>query len=148
MQEIDRKILKILVEDGRIPFAEIARELQVSRAHVRERVQTLVEKGLIEKFTVIVNPEHIDKNISAFFDLEVDPLNIEEMARTLAEQPEVASLYIMSDTVSLHMHVLVNDLAALAQFSQAWIFSKPQIRRARSKLLLTRVKHRRGGPQL
>lgn len=148
MHELDRKILKMLVEDSRAPFAEIARELKVSRAHVRERVQRLVAEGLIEKFTVIVNPAHLDKYISAFFDLEVDPVNIEEIAHQLAEQPEVVSLYIMSNMANLHMHVLVNDMAALEHFSHTRIFGRPQIRRAHCKLLLTRVKHRRGGPRL
>lgn len=61
MDDKDRNILEILNEDGRASYTEIAEQLGVSEATVRNRVQKLRENGTIEKFTV----ETSDNQVSA-----------------------------------------------------------------------------------
>lgn len=148
MTPLDTKILGMLIKDGRATFADIARDLNVSRAHVRERVQKLIDDSVIEQFTAVVNPEKLGKAVSAFFDVQVKPANIQEVARNLAAQPEVVSLYIMNDMQSLHMHTLTEDMAILEQFSTINLFGKEAIRSVDCKTLMSRLKNRRGGPRL
>ena len=148
MTPLDTKILGLLIKDGRATFADIARDLKVSRAHVRERVQKLIDEGVIEQFTAVVNPEKLGKAVSAFFDVQVAPVNIQEIARELSAQPEVVSLYIMNDMQSLHMHTLTEDIAMLEQFSTNYLFGKEGVRNVDCKTLMTRLKNRRGGPRL
>ena len=119
MTPLDTKILGLLIKDGRASFAEIARTLKISRAHVRERVQKLIDDGVIEQFTAVVNPEKLGKAVSAFFDVEVAPQGIQEVARNLAAQPEVVSLYIMNDMQSLHMRGH-GDTGAVQRQSPVW----------------------------
>ena len=148
MSPLDTKILGLLIKDGRASFAEIARALKVSRAHVRERVQKLMDEGVIEQFTAVVNPEKLGKAVSAFFDVQVAPCGIQEVAHELAAQPEVVSLYIMNDMQSLHMHTLTEDMASLEQFSSNHLFGKEAVQRVDCKTLMSRLKNRRGGPRL
>lgn len=72
MNKIDASLLNILVKDGRASYADIARQLGISRAHARTRVQALVDSGVIELFSAVVNPEKLGKVISTFIDLKVD----------------------------------------------------------------------------
>ena len=148
MSPLDTKILGLLIKDGRASFAEIARALKVSRAHVRERVQKLIDDGVIEQFTAVVNPEKLGKAVSAFFDVKVSPQGIEQVARDLAEQLEVVSLYIMNDMHSLHMHTLTEDIGQLEQFGAKHLFGKEAVRSVDCKTLMSRLKNRRGGPRL
>lgn len=148
MTDLDQKILQILIDDGRRSFADIARELGISRVHVRDRVQKLITAGVIEKFTLIVNPDKIGSTVSAFFDVEVDPQGIEAIAEDLARQPEVRSLYIMSDMSSLHIHTLTEDSKALEAFAHRNLFSRKHIVKVNCKTLLSRIKNRRGGPRI
>ena len=148
MTPLDTKILGLLIKDGRATFADIARDLNVSRAHVRERVQKLIDEGVIEQFTAVVNPEKLGKAVSAFFDVQVAPANIQEVAQNLAAQPEVVSLYIMNDMQSLHMHTLTKDMAMLEQFSTNHLLGKEAVRNVDCKTLMSRLKNRRGGPRL
>ncbi len=148
MNEMDQKILDMLIEDGRMSFADIARELSVSRVHARDRVQRLMDEGIIEKFTVVLNPEKIGTTVSAFFDVEVEPQGIEMIAEDLARQPEVRSLYIMSDMASLHIHTLTKDNLALEDFARRNLLSRRHIVKVNCKMLLTRVKNRRGGARI
>lgn len=66
MDSIDKKILDLLIGNGRISYVDIGKELNLSRVAIRERVNNLQEKGIIERFTVVVNSEKIGKNVSAF----------------------------------------------------------------------------------
>lgn len=148
MSPLDTRILGLLIKDGRATFAHIARDLNVSRAHVRERVNKLIEEGVIEQFTAVVNPEKLGKAVSAFFDVKVAPHGITRIAEELAAQQEVVSLYVMNDMQSLHMHTLTKDMAQLEQFSAKCLFGREAVRSVDCKTLMTRLKNRRGGPRL
>lgn len=148
MNKLDTEIVSLLIKQGRMSFAEIARRLGVTRAHVRDRVQMLQDEGVIEQFTTVINPEKLGKTVSTFLDIKVAPQGIEQVAADLADQPEIASLYIMSDMKSLHVHALTDTYDRLHEFVRREIFSREHVLSVESLTLLKRVKNRRGGPRL
>ncbi len=148
MNKVDPALLNILIKDGRASFADIARQLGISRAHARTRVQALVDSGVIELFSAVVNPEKLGKVISTFIDLKVAPHAMNSLPQELADCPEVVSLYIMSDLQSLHIHTLTDSYESFDRFVRERIFNRPEILAAECKSLLTRVKNRRGGARL
>lgn len=129
-------------------FAEIARELNISRVYARSRVKALVEDGIIEKFTAVTNPEKLGKMVSTFVDLKVAPEHIEKIAAELSSLPEVVSLYIMSDLQSLHIHTLTDSHDVFSDFVHQYLFGRPEIISVQSHTLLKRIKNRRGGARL
>ncbi|MBL7089397.1 Lrp/AsnC family transcriptional regulator [Acidovorax sp.] len=148
MNATDAALLNILIKDGRASFADIARQLGISRAHARTRVQSLVDSGVIELFSAVINPEKLGKVISTFIDLRVAPAAMDTLSQELADCPEVVSLYIMSDLQSLHIHTLTNTYETFDRFVRERIFNRPEILSVDCKTLMTRVKHRRGGARL
>jgi len=148
MNKLDSALLNLLIKDARASFADIARQLNVSRAHARARVQALVASGVIEQFSAVVNPEKLGKVVSTFIDLRVAPAAIERIAEELASCPEVVSLYIMSDLQSLHIHTLTDSMASFDAFVREHVFNRPEILSVECKTLLSRVKNRRGGARL
>lgn len=148
MNKLDSALLNILVKDGRASFADIARQLGISRAHARGRVQALVDSGVIELFSAVVNPEKLGKVISTFIDLRVAPAALESVSQELADCPEVVSLYIMSDLQSLHIHTLTDSYETFDAFVRQRIFNRPEILSVDCKTLMSRVKNRRGGARL
>lgn len=148
MDTIDRGILDLLVEDCRMSFAEIGRRIGLSRSQVRDRVQVLLDEGVIEAFTAVVNPGKLGRPISAFLDARIRPDAIEDFCERLAAAPEVVSLYLMSDMQSLHIHTLTDTEADLDAFVSAHFFSRDGVLGIDCKQLLRRVKHRRGGPRV
>jgi DNA-binding Lrp family transcriptional regulator len=139
MNKTDSALLNILIKDGRTSYADIARQLNVSRAYARTRVNALVEEDIIEQFTVVVNPEKLGKVISTFVDVKARPQNIEVVARELAARPEV---------VSLHIHTLTDSYETFNEFVRTCLFERDDIISVESSALLKRVKHRRGGARL
>ena len=113
LDKIDKKIIEILSEDGRISYVDLAEKVGLSRVAVKDRIQSLMDKGIIEKFTIVVNSEKAGKQISAFFEVEVEPIRPQQVAQNLAANPNVASIYQMTGPSTLHMHVLVEDMKML-----------------------------------
>ncbi|WP_322520863.1 Lrp/AsnC family transcriptional regulator [Guyparkeria halophila] len=148
MNRLDTEIIGLLIKDGRLAYAEIARQLGVTRAHVRDRVQALLDGGSIEQFTAVIDPEKLGKSVSAFLDIKASPNAIEEVAQALADQPEVISLYIMSDMKSLHVHTLTDSSDSLLDFASRQIYGRAGIVSVECQTLLKRIKNRVGGPRL
>ncbi len=148
MEAIDERILELLIRNSRMSFAEIGRQLDISRAHARERVQHLVDSGVIEQFTAVVNPVKLGRGVSAFIDARISPQHIEAFCTELGAAPEVVSLYVMSDLQSLHIHTLTDTEAHLDAFVSRHFFSREGVLSIDCKTLLRRVKNRRGGPRV
>src|SRR3989344_1825890 len=62
----DIKILEILKADARLPIREIAKQTKIRPSTVHQRIQKLVESGVIEKFTIKLNDKEIGENFIVF----------------------------------------------------------------------------------
>jgi DNA-binding Lrp family transcriptional regulator len=148
IDKIDKKILAKLEQDGRMSYAEMGRKLDLTRVSIRERIVKLKKKGIIEKFTIIIDPEKVDRKLSAFFEIDVEPNHLDEVANKLAEEEKVYSLYLMTGASTLHMHSLLKDHDELEDFLIEKIYSEKGITRVRSNIILKRYKSREGGARI
>lgn len=144
VDEIDKKLLEELVEDGRASYVDLSQKVGISRVAVKDRINNLKEKGIIEKFTVVINSEKYGKTVSAFFEVDVEPYQFQEVAQNLADHPNVASIYQMTGPSTLHMHVLVEDFGKLENFINSELYSVQGITRVESSVILKRFKSRTG----
>jgi len=142
--EVDKKLLKELTENGRISYVELSEKVNLSRVAVKGRIDNLIKEGVIEKFSAIINSEKIGKNVSAFFDIDVTPMKLQTVAHSLADHPNVASVYQMTGPSTLHMHVLVEDFNQLEIFINNELYSVNGVTRVDSQVLLKRFKSRTG----
>lgn len=140
----DKKILQLLINNGRMSYVDIAKELGLSRVAIRERINQLIEDEVIEKFSVVVNSDKVGKKVSAFFEVDCEPTSLVSVAETLAENPKVASCYQMTGPSTLHMHVLVEDFEELEHFINEELYALKGITRVESHILLRRFKSRSG----
>jgi len=148
MDEVDKQILRVLEDNGRMSYAELGRRLDLTRVSIRERIVKLQKKGIIEKFTVVINPEKVDKKLSAFFEIDVEPNHLDEVANELAKEERVYSLYLMTGASTLHMHSLLKNQDELEDFLINKIYSQRGITRVKSNIILKRYKSREGGARL
>ncbi|NBJ71002.1 MULTISPECIES: Lrp/AsnC family transcriptional regulator [Bacillota] len=144
LDHIDKKLLAALTEDGRLSYVELAEKVGLSRVAVKDRIQNLKDKGVIEKFSVVINSEKFGKQVSAFFEVDVEPMQLQEVAQNLADNPQVASIYQMTGPSTLHMHVLVEDFQKLEVFINKELYSVSGITRVESSIILKRFKSRTG----
>ena len=76
MDDLDREILNILRRDARTPYTEIADSVGTSEGTVRNRVESLVEEGVIERFTVATRTGNVKSMIEVGVDVSVDTHDI------------------------------------------------------------------------
>lgn len=144
LDQIDRKLLSILLENARISYTDLAKEVGLSRVAVQSRIQTLIQEGVIENFTVVINPIKVGIEVSAFFDVGVEPSHLNDVALKLAEHPAVTSLYHMSGPSTLHMHGIFKDMKEMEEFLLKTLYATPGILRVDTEMLLKRYKSRMG----
>jgi len=92
IDQIDLKVLKMLQEDGRLPFTEMAGKLKLSESTIRKRVQSLQKKGVIKKFTIEIDPPKIGMNTIAIVGVDVDPTELLDVAQKLCRIREIRSV--------------------------------------------------------
>ncbi len=145
LDELDYKILELLTQDGRMSFADMGRSLSMSRVAVRERVNKLVDCGVIERFSIIVNPHKIGLRISVFFEIDVHPQKMQQVANNLSENQYVLSINQMTGPNTLHVHAALRDNAHLEEFLRKNIYSLSGINSVNSYVLLRGFKPKTGG---
>ena len=81
LDELDQKIIQLLIENARISYSDIGEETGISRVAVKARIQALEKRGVIEEYTTIINPQKISGAVSCYFEIETKP-------EYLAQYPE------------------------------------------------------------
>lgn len=140
MDDIDNRILEMLLENSRISYVDMGKELGLSRVAVRERVRNLQEQGIIQDFTITLNLEKMGKKVSAFFNIEVEPFYFETIAEELAGDPNVVSIYQMTGPSTLHVHAVLQDMKELERFIYRKLYSVKGINKVENQVLLRRFK--------
>jgi len=113
--DIDLQIISALKEDGRMPFAEIARRLGVSAGMVRQRYLQMVDDGVL-RVVPVTNVTVLGYNLMAMIGVSVDGDRLVETAHKIAAFEEVIYLVICTGTHDLLVEVLCRDSDHLLEF--------------------------------
>ena len=115
IDDIDRQIIATLKEDGRMPFAQIARRLGISPGMVRQRFHRLAQDGVLQVVPV-TNPTLMGYHMMALIGIRADGNRLREIARQLASFEEIIYLVICTGTYDILVEVICRDNAHLLQF--------------------------------
>ena len=135
LDQLDMRLLHLLMEDSKTPYAELARQLNLSRAAVTKRVNALVEKGVIERFTVYINPRKIRLDITILFELITTPAHVEEIMEVLGEKTEIGEVY-MTSTATIFAHGYFTDSVQLNEFLLQVLSKLPGLKEIKTHMIL------------
>lgn len=94
LDHLDKKILRMVAEDARVPFLEVARECNVSGAAIHQRIQKLSSLGILKGSQFIIDPEKIGYETCAYIGLYLkDPSKFDEVVEELRHIPEVVECH-------------------------------------------------------
>ena len=113
LDAIDRRILAMLEVDGRVPTAEIARAVGVSSPTVAERIARMRDTGLIQGFTVKLDPAGLGLNVSALVEFEPHSNADGAGLAAVVGHPAVRSCYKVTGPSMLVLLLQVEDGAEL-----------------------------------
>src|SRR5713226_2678034 len=94
LDDVDARILGILVEDGRRSFREVARRAGITTPTVQARVKRMMDEGLIRKISPIFDPSKFQDGLVFHLYLKVNSTEIEQIARKLESRSEVRGIYL------------------------------------------------------
>ena len=83
LDELDQKIIQLLIENSRISYSDIGEKTGISRVAVKARIQALEKKGVIEEYTTIINPQKISGAVSSYFEIEIKPDHLSQVTDIL-----------------------------------------------------------------
>lgn len=111
LDDTDLQILRLLVEDARRPFSEIADKVGVSPPTVSDRIDRLEELGVVRRFTVDVDQSQLDDGLSVLLEFQVEPGATSTIADDLAALNVVEHVFATAGgTVVAHATVPDGEL--------------------------------------
>ncbi|GGL51985.1 Lrp/AsnC family transcriptional regulator [Halocalculus aciditolerans] len=106
MDDLDRQLLNLFRRDARRPYTDIADELGVSEGTVRNRVDRLIDDGVIERFTIDTHTGNVKAMIEVSVAVDVDT---HEMGDRMADWDEVDFVWQVSGELDIVLVVDASD---------------------------------------
>ncbi len=139
LDETDLRIIEVLRKDGRVAFAQIAEQLNVSPGMIRLRYNRLVEQGYL-KVVAITNPLRMGYRTMAMIGIRVDGSKLLEVAEKIAKLEEVIYLIISSGRFDLFAEVVCRDHEDLLRFITEKLSTVDGVRESESFMHLKIIK--------
>lgn len=115
MDDIDRRILKVLQANADLPVAEVAEQVGLSASPCWRRIQKLEAEGIIERRVALLNPEKMNVGVTVFVAIRTsrhDEDWLRDFAAKVTRIPEVVELYRMSGEIDYMLRIVVPDIKA------------------------------------
>ncbi len=110
----DRRILELLAANGRISYAELARQVGLSGPATHERVGKLEASGAIRGYAALLTPEVVGLGVTAFIGIvQAADSEVDDIVTDLSELPEVDACYFLAGAESFLLKVRVPSIAEL-----------------------------------
>ena len=110
IDNLDKKILNILSKNARIPFKDVATECGVSRAAIHQRVQHMIEEGVIMGSSFNVNPKSLGYNTCTYVGINLDRGNMyKSVIEQLMQIPEVVECHFTTGPYTLLVKLYAQD---------------------------------------
>lgn len=139
LDEIDRRIIAILVRDARRTYAEVGAEVGLSAPAVKRRVDRLRAHDVIQGYAAVVNPVALGWTTEAFVHLFYgEKTSPQAIMDSVSAIPEVLAAYSITGDADALLHVQVQDTHHLETTLER-IRSHASIRSTRSEIVLSRL---------
>lgn len=140
---IDKKIIKRLIEDARIPILSIARNVGISGAAIHQRLKKLEKANLISGYKLTLNPKSLGYNTTAFISIYLnESATLSNVLKKLKEIPEILECYYTTGQFSLFIKILCKEHEDLLKVLDTKIKIIPGVNRFESFISLKEQMHR------
>ncbi len=110
LDKLDVQILKLIADDARIPFLEVARLCEVSGAAIHQRIQKLTNLGILKGSHFIIDPEKVGYDTCAFIGLNLkNPESFDQVVEQLKKMPEVVECHYTTGNYDLFIKIYAKN---------------------------------------
>ena len=135
LDNTDLCILRQLERDARISWRELGEAVHLSPTSAADRVRRLERQGVIEGYTVRVDPAALGRTVQAVVDVKLGSGNVEEFESRLAQRDEVTFAAYVTGTADYSINVACRGADGLDTFVR-WLRSEAGVASTETKLIL------------
>lgn len=139
LSPVDVRIIRLLQQDARGSLVKVAQSLDIPESTVRNRVNGLVRRGLIE-FAVVTNPLRLGYGVWAIIEIQVQPTKVRAVAKRLASLSQIHLVGIMTGGYDIYAGTLFRNNQELLNFITGPLATIPGIQRIATSQMLEVVK--------
>lgn len=144
LDEIDRRILRALIADGRTNNKQLAEKVGLSPSPCWQRVKRLEKNGTITGYSAMIDHKALGATETVIIEVTLDRHDDEalsEFGRAMASFPEVLEVYLTTGEYDYFIKVAVNGTAGYEKFLREKLYRIPGIRHSRSSFTLLCLKN-------
>jgi Lrp/AsnC family leucine-responsive transcriptional regulator len=144
LDDIDRRLLMALQQDGRLTVAELSEKVGLSASPCHRRVKLLEERGIIERYVAVINQRSVGLPVSVFVSIKLESQRedaLAKFAKAIAPWPEILECYLMTGPRDYLLRVVVADLAAYEKFLKTKLTRLSGLSSIESSFALEQVKY-------
>jgi DNA-binding Lrp family transcriptional regulator len=149
LDAVDRAILGLLQEDGRIANVDLAEAVHLSPSACLRRVRRLEESGRIDRYVALVDPAAVGLGTDVFVEITLtgqDEATLEGFEVAVSERPEIMSCHLMAGQFDYLVHVVVRDVADYEVLHRTHLAQLPGVARMVSSFALRPICNRTAYP--
>lgn len=139
----DRRILRILQGEGRIPNAALAEKVGLAASPCLRRLKALEEDGIIEGYRALVNRKALGFEVEAYVFIKLEqsePGWRTRLVDRLKGYEEVISCQALAGEVDIIAHVVARDIESFGEFTMNRLLPLPGVADVRSSFVLSTIK--------
>ncbi len=149
IDEIDRRILSVLQEDGRITNQDLADRVGLSPSPCLRRVRHLESAGIVSHYVALLNPAAVGLSVTAFVRIRLgaqDDAQLERFETAIAHFSEVMECYLMTGDSDYQLRLQVGSLQEFEDFLRQKLTKIPGVSQVTSSFALRPIVYRTALP--
>jgi len=143
LNRTDRRLLRLLQQDARTSYAELARQVGLSTTPCKERIKRLEREGVIRGYQAILDPDFLDAGLVVFVQIRLSRTSqdiFEEFKQSAFEIPEVQECYLVSGNFDYLIKARVADMNAYRAFLGQTLLTLPGVQDSTRYVVMEQVK--------
>lgn len=138
----DHAIVEVLQLDGRITNAELAERVKLSPSACLRRVRALEQRGVIDRYVALVNPESVNRSTSVFVQISLtsqQERQLDAFEAAILRCPDVMSCHLMSGEADYLLHLVCADVSHYEHIHRTQLALLPGVARLQSSFAMRRI---------
>jgi len=144
IDRIDRKILRILQDEGRTSNVALARRVGLSATACNERVKKLEQEGVIESYHARLNPTKLGANLMVFVEITLTRTSsdsFQEFSEAVQKTPEILECHLVAGDFDFLIKARVPDMPSYRKLLGETLLMMPGVNESRTYVVMEEVKN-------
>jgi len=149
LDNIDRKILRELQNNGKLANTELAKKVNLSPSPCLTRVKRLEAEGTIRQYVALLDPQQLDLRLNVFVFISLKAQSrqaLKDFEARVCAYDEVMECYLMTGDADYLIRLAMTDMESLERFIVEHLSPMPEVEKIRSSFALKQVRYKTALP--